>query len=189
MMNAAATKAIRQEVEYWLEEVVIGLNLCPFAARPHRNRQVRISVTDASDEAELLSALQSELVVIAQASTAELETTLLVIPQMLVDFSDYNQFLDLADALLQRGGWEGRFQVASFHPHYCFAGVEPNDAENLTNRSPYPILHLIREASVEQALSHYPDAEQIPQRNIQRVRALTAQQKRLLFPYLSSTFQ
>ena len=177
---------VEQQVQHWLEQVVIGLNLCPFAAKPHRNQQIRLSVTEAVDEEVLLAELQTELILLDQAGSEEIETTLLIIPGMLSDFTEYNQFLDYADALLNQGGWEGVFQIASFHPDYCFAGVEPDDVENFTNRSPFPVLHLIREASLERALKHYADPELIPERNIQCMRSLTAKQKRTLFPYLLS---
>jgi len=178
---------VEQQVQQWLEQVVIGLNLCPFAARPQRNGQVRIQVTAAKTEEALLADLQSELQRLDSTPAATLETSLLVLPEMLQDFLNYNQFLDFADALLVEGGWEGIYQVASFHPDYCFGGVDPDDPENLTNRSPYPILHLIREASLEQAINHYPDPELIPERNIARMGALSMAEKRQLFPYLFSS--
>ncbi|OMH31707.1 DUF1415 domain-containing protein [Motiliproteus sp. MSK22-1] len=179
-------QSVEQQVRQWLEQVVVGLNLCPFAAKPYRNQQIRFSTTEAADEEALLVDLQAELMLIDQADPEEIETTLLIVPRMLTDFSDYNQFLDYADALVTQSGWEGVFQIASFHPDYCFAGVESDNPENLTNRSPYPVLHIIREASLERALNHYADPEQIPERNIQSMRSLTAEQKRTLFPYLFS---
>lgn len=171
-------------VERWLEQVVIGLNLCPFAARPHRNKQIRMRVCNSETEHDLLEALQTELTLIDERPATEIETTLLVVPNMLLDFSDYNQFLDLVDALLEEFAWAGEYQVASFHPHYCFAGVAPESPENLTNRSPYPLLHIIREASIETALEHYVAPEDIPRRNIEKVSALSEAEKRRLFAFL-----
>ena len=113
-----------------------------------------------------------------------IETTVLVIPNLLQSFDDYNQFLDLVDALLDEFSWAEDYQVASFHPQYCFAGVAPDSAENLTNRSPYPLLHIIREASIEAALEHYDNPESIPERNVERVSALSEDEKRRLFSYL-----
>ena len=175
---------VSRQVQQWLEEVVIGLNLCPFAAKPNRNKQIKIHVCEAANEEQLLEAIYQELRVLDETPVTELETTLVVAPNQLADFADYNQFLDLIDALIIQTGNEGTYQVASFHPDYCFFGTEPDDAENLTNRSPFPIFHLIREESMEKVLQHYPNPEEIPDRNIERVRNLTSQQIKKLFPFL-----
>ncbi|NOI64632.1 DUF1415 domain-containing protein [Vibrio sp. 99-8-1] len=175
---------IEKQVRTWLEEVVIGLNLCPFAAKPNRNKQIKIQVSRADTEEALLEELLTELMILATSDAETLETTLVVVPDMLDDFYLYNQFLDWVDALIKQQEWQGIFQVATFHPDYCFAGVEPDDDENLTNRSPFPILHLIREESMERVLKHYPNPEQIPDNNIDCVTSLTDQQKKQLFPYL-----
>ena len=177
---------IESQVEQWLIDVVIGLNLCPFAAKPQRNEQIRIFVSDAQVEEALLEDVFQEFTRLAQTEVKELETTLVVIPKMLSDFDNYNFFLDWIDALLKQEQWEGIFQVATFHPDYCFAGASPDDAENLTNRAPYPVLHLIREDSMEKAVKHYPNPEAIPDTNIARVEALSEQEKQQLFPYLFS---
>lgn len=175
-------------VEQWLEQVVIGLNLCPFASKPYREKQVRIQVCEADTELALLETLQDELRLIDENPPTEpgtgIETTLLVIPNLLQRFDDYNQFLDLVDALLEEFSWTEEYQIASFHPQYCFAGVAPESPENLTNRSPYPLLHIIREASIAAALEHYTDPEGIPERNIEKMKALSEDEKRRLFGYL-----
>lgn len=176
--------AITLSVRQWLKDVVIGLNLCPFASQPFQNNLIRIAVSDSRDDAELLQDLVAELETLANTPATELETTLLVLPEMLSDFFDYNQFLDQADQLLYGLGYEGTFQIASFHPDYQFAGTDADDTENLTNRSPYPILHLIREASLERVLQHYPNPESIPENNIERVNSLSDDEKQKLFPYL-----
>ena len=142
------------DVEQWLDEVVIGLDLCPFAARPRREKRVRIAVSHATDEEALLNDLQAELERLSDTPAAELETTLLAIPDMLADFADYNDFLDAVDLWVEQFGWEGELQVASFHPQYQFADTEADDPGNLTNRSPWPLLHIIREESLEQAIEH-----------------------------------
>lgn len=175
---------VSQEIRQWLESVVIGLNLCPFAARPARAGTLRIQVSEAATELELLTELQLELQRLEDASNDQLETTLIVLPSMLADFAEYNDFLDAVDELLKKFDWAGDYQVASFHPHYQFAGTEPDDAENLTNRSPYPLLHLLRESSVEVALENYPHAEQIPQNNIQAMQQLESSRRLELFCYL-----
>lgn len=175
---------IEQEVQQWLEDVVIGLNLCPFAAKPNRNKQIKVFVSEATTEEVLLEDVLQELMNLDSKTAEELETTLVAIPNMLEDFMDYNLFLDWIDALIKQQEWEGTFQIATFHPNYCFGGAEPEDDENLTNRSPYPVLHLIREESMAKILKHYPNPEAIPDINIARVEALSPEERRKLFPYL-----
>ena len=172
------------DVEQWLDEVVIGLDLCPFAARPRREKRVRIAVSHATDEEALLNDLQAELERLSDTPAAELETTLLAIPDLLEDFADYNDFLDAVDLWVEQFGWEGELQVASFHPHYQFADTDADDPGNLTNRSPWPLLHIIREESLEKAIEHYPDVDAIPERNIARMKALGPDERKRLFPYL-----
>ena len=175
---------IEQEVQQWLEDVVIGLNLCPFAAKPNRNKQIKVFVSEATTEEVLLEDVLQELMNLDSKTAEELETTLVAIPNMLEDFMDYNLFLDWIDALIKQQEWEGTFQIATFHPNYCFGGAEPEDDENLTNRSPYPVLHLIREESMAKILKHYPNPEAIPDINIARVEALSPEERRKFFPYL-----
>lgn len=177
---------IEQAVRTWLEEVVIGLNLCPFAAKPHRQKLIRIEITSATTHSELLAHLLQELTLLSNTPASSLETTLLVLPNMLSDFYDYNDFLDDAERLLRKKGFEGELQIASFHPNYCFADTQPGDVENLTNRSPYPILHLLREDSIEEALNKYTDPDSIPETNIKCMKHLTPEQRKALFPYLFS---
>ena len=155
---------IIKSVRHWVETVVVGLNLCPFAKRELVNDRVRFVVSEAETEADLVIALQTELNILEQDD--EVETTLLIHPKVLQDFYDYNEFLDAADGLLIEMKRDGIIQVASFHPDYQFAETDPDDVENYTNRSPYPLLHLIREASLEKAIANYPDADNIPARNI-----------------------
>ncbi len=175
---------IIDDINQWLDEVVIGLNLCPFAAKPRREKRVRIAISHATDEEALLNDLQAELERLSDTPAEELETTLLAIPDMLENFEDYNDFLDAVDLWVEQFGWEGELQVASFHPQYQFADTEADEPGNLTNRSPWPMLHIIREESLEQAVDHYPDVEGIPERNIKRMEALSKDEKRKLFPYL-----
>lgn len=154
-----------QAVRRWVETVVIGMNLCPFAHREYRANRLRFVVTAATSEQALLEALASELELLGREPG--IETTLVIHPDVLQDFLDYNQFLDRADDLLVALDLEGEFQVASFHPQYQFAGTRPDDAENYRCRSPYPILHLLREATLEQAIASTADVDQIPSRNIE----------------------
>lgn len=176
--------AITEQVDQWLNEVVIGLNLCPFAAKPQRNKQIKIFVSEASQEEALLEDILLQLIELSNTEPEKLETTLVVVPNMLKDFWDYNFFIDWVEGLIKQQDWEGIFQVATFHPDYCFGGAEPEDDENLTNRSPYPVFHLIREESMEKVLKHYPDPESIPDTNIARVSALSEEERQKLFPYL-----
>lgn len=175
---------VEQAVRQWLASVVIGLNLCPFAAHPTQGGRVRVAVSAARSAHELLADLQLELTRLDDTPVAELETTLVAIPDFLSDFLDYNDFLDDVDALLDRYEWSGSYQVASFHPRYQFAGTHPDDAENLIGRAPYPLLHLLREDSVEAAIAHHPDPERIPDDNIARLNALTSMDRDRLFAYL-----
>ncbi|MGR4019866.1 DUF1415 domain-containing protein [Vibrio harveyi] len=176
--------AITEQVDQWLNDVVIGLNLCPFAAKPQRNKQIKIFVSEASQEETLLEDILLQLIELSNTEPEKLETTLVVVPNMLQDFWDYNFFIDWVEGLIKQQDWEGIFQVATFHPDYCFGGAEPEDDENLTNRSPYPVFHLIREESMEKVLKHYPDPESIPDTNIARVSALSVEERKKLFPYL-----
>ncbi|ABU71102.1 DUF1415 domain-containing protein [Vibrio campbellii] len=176
--------AITEQVNQWLNDVVIGLNLCPFAAKPQRNKQIKIFVSEASQEEALLEDILLQLIELSNTEPEKLETTLVVVPNMLQDFWDYNFFIDWVEGLIKKQDCEGIFQVATFHPDYCFGGAEPEDDENLTNRSPYPVFHLIREESMEKVLKHYPDPESIPDTNIARVSALSEEERKKLFPYL-----
>ncbi|EHJ9978424.1 DUF1415 domain-containing protein [Vibrio parahaemolyticus] len=176
--------AITQQVDQWLNDVVIGLNLCPFAAKPQRNKQIKIFVSEATQEEALLEDILLQLIELSTTEPEKLETTLVVVPNMLKDFWDYNFCIDWVEGLIKQQDWEGIFQVATFHPDYCFGGAAPEDDENLTNRSPYPIFHLIREESMEKVLKHYPDPESIPDTNIARVSALSEEEREKLFPYL-----
>ena len=163
---------VEREVRRWLERAVIGLNLCPFAKAVYVKDQVRIVVSDASTERALLEQLGEELALLRDTPAESIDTTLLVHPQVLGDFLAYNEFLGDADALVEALELDGVLQVASFHPDYQFADSAPDDVENLTNRAPYPILHLLREASVDRAVEAYPDPDAIIERNIATVRAL-----------------
>lgn len=176
---------VEAAVRQWLEQVVVGLNLCPFAARPLREGRVRVVVSESRRELDLLTELQFELQRLEDRPAAELETTLIAIPDMLADFADYNDFLDDVDRLLEEFEWAGDYQVASFHPDYQFADTQPDDAENLTNRSPVPLLHLLREDSVEAAIESHPDAEGIPEANIRRMRGLNREERNTLFNHLN----
>ena len=165
----------------WLERAVIGLNLCPFAKAVTVKSQVRFVLSDATTPGALLEQLGEELLRLRDTPADETDTTLLVHPDVLQDFLDYNDFLGEADALVESLGLEGVLQVASFHPDYRFADADPNDVSNCTNRSPHPTLHLLREDSIDRAVEAFPDPDVIVERNIATLRALGAEGwKRLL---------
>jgi hypothetical protein len=156
----------------WVEQAVIGLNLCPFARSVQAREQIRYVVSDAVDEEGLLQSLCEELDLLAAADPAALETTLLIHPHVMQDFLDYNDFLEAADGAVDALGYTGLLQVASFHPMYQFAGTSADDVTNATNRSPLPTLHLLRESSIERAVQAFGDTDRIYRTNVQTLRAL-----------------
>lgn len=158
----------------WVEHAVIGLNLCPFANSVFRKNQIEYRVSAALTPDELLQDLAAAIEWLAGTPATEIDTLLLIHPRTLTDFLDFNDFLDVADALLQESGLDGVLQIASFHPDYQFAGVAADDLTNATNRSPFPVLHLLREASLDQAIASMPDTEQIVERNLATLRNLGA---------------
>ena len=170
--GGADPATVEADIRRWLERAVIGLNLCPFAKAVYARQQVRITVSDATTERALLEQLGEELALLRDTPADAIDTTLLVHPQVLGDFLDYNDFLGDADALVEALDLDATLQVASFHPDYQFADSAPDDPANLTNRAPYPILHLLREASIDRAVAAYPEPDAIIDRNIATVRTL-----------------
>ena len=156
----------------WLERAVIGLNLCPFAKGVHVKGQIRYVVSAAQTEDALLDDLERELKFLVETAAEDTDTTLLITPDVLTDFDDFTNFLDLVEVVLRTQGLVGVLQVASFHPDYVFADAEVDDIANHTNRAPYPTLHLIREASLARATAAFPDAADIYERNIETLREL-----------------
>lgn len=167
-----STEAVIAATQVWLEKAVIGLNLCPFAKAVHVKNQIRYLVSAASSQETLLEDLIDALNNLVTADATDVDTVLLIHPGVLNDFLDYNDFLDVADAALDDLGLSGQIQIASFHPHYQFAGTMPDDIENYTNRSPYPLLHLLREVSIERAVEAFPDAAEIFEKNMDTLREL-----------------
>jgi hypothetical protein len=161
-----------EETRAWVERVVIGLNLCPFAKAPQKKGQVRYVLCAAREPEALLETLVEELNLLAATPAENTETTLIVHPHVLADFADYNDFLGVAEDAVAELGLEGVIQVASFHPRFRFAGTAEDDVTNATNRSPHPTLHLLREESVERAVAAFPEAEAIYEANIETMRRL-----------------
>ena len=154
----------------WVQEVVVGHQLCPFAEHVLLKDSINFIVSSATDETSLLVDLQQALQQLLREPA--FETSVLIHPQVLTDFADYNHFLGTAEQLLELIDADGELQIASFHPSYQFAGTQPQAAENFTNRSPFPMLHILRESSVSKAVESYPAIEEIPERNIKTMQGL-----------------
>lgn len=156
--------------EHWLSTVVIGHQFCPFARQVQEQQQIHFAVfSPVSLETALAGVIDACIHLNAEPAIA---TSLLIYPDAFNDFSAFLDLVDLAERLLHAQGYEGIYQLASFHPEYCFADATDDDPANYTNRSPYPMLHLLRESSIEQALRHHPDPDSIPANNIKRARQL-----------------
>ena len=172
ILSSPAADPIIEDVRQWVDRAVIGLNLCPFAKAVQIKGQIRYVVSDASDAEGVLQDLGDELMQLIEAEPDIIDTTLLILPEALQDFYDFNDFEELSEQLLKRMRLEGQLQVATFHPAFQFADTQPDDIENYTNRSPYPILHLLREESIDRAVEAFPDAAEIYEKNIETMREL-----------------
>ena len=156
--------SIIKQVRYWVLNTVVGLNFCPFARKPLEDEAINFCIVGSSKKKQVLEMLLQQCALLQE--NTDLATSLLILDQGYADFYDYLDILEVAQELMALEGYEGVFQLASFHPDYCFDGLDIDDAANFTNRSPYPILHLIREQELEDLLEHYPNPEDIPLRNI-----------------------
>jgi hypothetical protein len=156
----------------WFTRVILGLNLCPFAHQPHRAGTIRWLETNTNSEATLIKTILAECEFLKEHSPSNYETSLIIAPDMLKDFLDFHFFIEEANYQLKKHGWEGTFQLAHFHPDYCFAHCEPDDPGNLTNRSPYPTIHILREQSLSTLLDKVDTPENIPEENMKKMRAL-----------------
>jgi len=162
------------QTQHWVNTVIVKHSICPFAGREVKRNSIRYNVSDNIDLSRCLENLLAECRILEMDDTVE--TTLLIYAKAFADFDLYLDFVDIANALLIDKGYEGAYQLATFHPEYRFADSEPKDPANYTNRSPYPMLHIIREASLEQALKRHPAPETIPEKNIVLTRKLGLQQ-------------
>jgi hypothetical protein len=169
---SASSEAVIAATQRWVERAVIGLNLCPFAKGVQAKGQVFYAVSQADDAQMLLADLKQALLGLHACAPDQRDTTLLIVPLAFPDFLDFNDFLDRADRLLRKMRLDGIFQIASFHPQYQFADAAPDDISHFTNRAPYPILHLLREDSIDRAVVAFPDAALIYERNVETLRAL-----------------
>ena len=168
------TTQIKLRTQRWLERAVIGLNLCPFAKAVHVKGQIHYAVSAAEDSDVLLSDLHAELLALQSLSADLRDTTLLIAPRVFPEFLDFNAFLPKCDRILKRLGLQGEIQIASFHPQFQFANTEADEVTNNTNRAPYPILHLLRESSIDRAVQAFPNPEVIFEANKDTLRALGA---------------
>ena len=171
-MSALSETVFIDNTRLWVERVVIGLKLCPFAPTPALKNLIRYVVSEAVTREALLEDLIAELQQLSETSPEEIETTLLIHPNVLRDFHDYNDFLEVADEALAVLGFEGEIQIASFHPDYQFADTGADDLGNATNRSPYPMLHLLREESIARAVESFGDTDVISATNIATIKKL-----------------
>ncbi len=172
MTTTVSNEQAIADTKLWLERAVIGLNLCPFAKGVHVKGQIRYVVSAAQTPEELLADVLREFEVLAEAKREDIDTILLIHPHVLTDFLDYNDFLEVVDAALEDVNLAGELQVASMHPQYQFADTELDDITNYTNRSPYPTLHILREASIDEAVAAFPEAEMIFEKNIETMKKL-----------------
>ena len=163
---------ILSKTRHWLEKAVIGLNLCPFAKAVYVKNQMRLVVSHARHADDLLEELDRELDLLVATPVEELETTLLIHASLFEEFLDFNDFLEIAEGVVDEHGLDGVVQLASFHPQFQFEGTEPDDIGNFTNRAPFAILHLLREESVGRAVETYPEVDTIYQNNIKTMQKL-----------------
>ena len=166
----------------WLESIVIGLQLCPFAKKPFKRDTIRYALSTAESDEQRIEELINECQTLDENN--HIETLLIIYTKGLEDFFDYGQFIIWANSTLKNNGWQGIYQIASFHPNYVFANTNDNDRENFTNRAPFPIIHLLRETTLKEAIDTFFDTESIPKKNIETMEALSEQAIRSLFYYL-----
>jgi hypothetical protein len=172
------TDKIITQTKKWIADVVVGCNFCPFAAREVNNNSIHYQIESATELSHCLQSFLQECLRLDADTT--IATTILIFPDAFQQFDDYLDLVALAEKLLKKSGYEGVYQVASFHPSYRFAKTAADDPENYTNRSLYPMLHLLREEQIEKALSRYPNPEQIPADNINFARQKGATYMRML---------
>jgi hypothetical protein len=170
--NLEKTVDVLFNTQLWLEKAVIGLNLCPFAKAVHIKNRVRYAISAAQNENEVFDELMHEISILKTQSSSEIDTTLLIHPQALIDYVDFHLFQQRSHTALKKSKSQGLIQIATFHPHFQFSNTDKDDLENFTNRAPYPIHHLLRESSIQKAVEAFPDASAIYEKNIQTMNTL-----------------
>ncbi|MCV6590728.1 MAG: DUF1415 domain-containing protein [Marinobacterium sp.] len=183
-MGVNQTSVVVEQTRNWVESVVVGLNLCPFAAPVIRQQSIRYAESAARDDESVIQDFLLELDRLQQTDEAELSTTLVIYPAVFEDFAHYLDLLSIMEDLLEQTGLDGIFQLASFHPDYLFDGVPEDDRSHWTNRAPYPTVHIIREGEMSRVLMHYKNPEQIPERNMGVLRNLSDEKLAELYPHL-----
>ncbi|TDO96826.1 DUF1415 domain-containing protein [Marinomonas balearica] len=163
-------EVVISQTDNWVKEFIVGLSVCPFAKRELEKQSIRSVVVRTKKNEVALQELMGEIAWLDQ--NPDTETTLVIFPTCFTDFSRYLDFVELAEELMYQQGCEGVYQLATFHPNYCFSGTESEDVSNYTNRSPYPMLHILREQSVEKAIEFYGDTSKIPGRNIELMESM-----------------
>lgn len=171
-MPSEALTVAEQRTKAWLDSFVVGLNLCPFARPVIVSEGLRLTLNESSQVEGILHGFLTELELISSSDETEIATTLLVVPNALANFEEYLGFVELAEELIEEADLEGVIQLASFHPDYRFDGEPEDSASHFTNRSPYPMIHFLREEMMERVLGEFPDSEQIPQQNIQTLETI-----------------
>lgn len=179
--NIDITNQILAKTQQWLQQIVIGLNFCPFAKQPYDKGLVDFSVSKAQDLEGLVLEIYEKFQFMNDIPEMECETLLIIVPKLLSNFNEYNQFLDVVDTMIMEYGWEGVFQIASFHPDYQFSGTKKEDVTNFTNRAPYPIFHILRESSVQRAVTSQAHIDAIIERNQVTLRELSEERLKSLF--------
>ena len=169
-----STDTVIAQTRKWIADVIVGCNFCPFAAKPLKAGTIHYEIKSRADMQSALEILAASFIKLDKEES--METLFIIFPDSFFDFEEYLQLVELSEALLEKQGYEGIYQIASFHPDYLFAGSSQDDPANYTNRSPYPMLHLLREESLSRAIDSYPGTEKIPKQNI-----LYAQQKGLVY--------
>lgn len=175
LMQKSINEQVEQQTLHWVKDFIVKLNICPFAKHVVNNQSLKIQVYLTTDEVKALDSFMSTLELMDK--TPAVETTLLVYPQLFTDFFDYLDFVDWAEAHMHRAGYEGVYQIATFHPHYCFEGEPTDSLSHYTNRSPYPMLHILREESLDKAIDFYGDTSQIPANNLATINNLSSEEK------------
>ena len=178
MYNFEDIELIINQTKKWINEVVIGCGFCPFASKVMRDRKVHFRMEDTETLSICLEAFLQECERLDK--DVSIETTIIIMPNSFEQFSNYLDFIALVEKLLTKHHYDGVYQVASFHPDYCFEGESPDDASNYTNRSPYPMLHILRESSITQAVMQHANADEIPKRNINFAREKGAAYMKML---------
>lgn len=168
-------------VQNWVEEFIIGYNICPFAKKVFVTLRIKYILNTSTNDEQILQAFLKELQWLSTTDSKEIDTTLFILTNAFLDFEHYLNFIHIIEVMIEQLDYEGVFQVATFHPNYQFEGTQPTDAENFTNRAPFPIIHILREESVEKAIENYPNPEAIPERNIDLMNKMGAEKLNAIF--------